>query len=99
MDLRMQRLHAPVHDLGKARMRGDLLDADPVLLQQGRRPSGGQDLDLSSRKRPREVDDAFLVGDADERATQGDHWALSPYTRSFLRSVPRVMPRMSAARL
>jgi hypothetical protein len=58
---RVQRLHAPAHDLGEA---GELLDPADVEtgVAQGRRgPAGGDQLDAELAQTAREVDDAGLV--------------------------------------
>src|SRR5690606_23022350 len=68
VDHRMQRLHAPVHDLGKARERGDVENAEPVFRKQGRRAAGGGDLHVSARQGAGEIHDTRLVGDRNQGA-------------------------------
>ena len=68
MHLRMQRLQAAIHHLGKPGVLGDVLDRDAGLLQGDRRAAGRQDLDAGCGQRLAELDDAGLVGDRDQGA-------------------------------
>ena len=71
VDLRMQRLHAPVEHLGKAGVVGDLDHRQAGVGEQLRGAAGGQQLDLQRRERGREGDHTGLVGNGKQRAT--DH--------------------------
>ena len=114
---RMQGLDPTVHDLGKAGVGGDLAHRHAVVCEQLRRAAGGQDLDVTSGELARQLDEAGLVGNREERAAYRRRHGLhpskapaapaglrlqepaSPNCFNFLRRVPRLMPRMSAARL
>ncbi len=102
VNLRMQRLDAAIHDLGKSRVARYLADWKAALREQARGASGGQDLHLARRQCARELDQTALVGYRQQRPRDGqdlrDQLA-RPSCLSFLRSVPRLMPRIPAARL
>ncbi len=49
---RVQRLHPPAEDLGRARELGDIGDLDPGLAQRGGGAAGGEDLDPEPRRGP-----------------------------------------------
>ena len=66
VDLRVQRLDAAVHDLGKPGDRGYVGDFDAVFAQQRGRAAGGEDRDAAIAQGAREVEQAFLVGDAEQ---------------------------------
>ena len=68
VDARMQRLHAAVHHLRHAGDAADVGHGEAGLDERLRRAAGGEDLDAALGKRAREVDDAGLVGDGDQRA-------------------------------
>jgi len=54
-------------------MRGDFLDGDAFLLEQLRGAAGGEDLDAVPGQRARQLDDAGLVLDADQRPGEFHH--------------------------
>ncbi len=58
VDARVKRLHAAVHDLGKAGVVGDFTHRDGELLQQLRGSAGRQQLDAASVQRACELGDA-----------------------------------------
>ena len=117
VDLRVQRLDAPVHDLGKPGVAGDLAHGDAVCGEQARRAAGGEDLDVArASARASSIRPVLSETDSNARRTGSDIGPLtsagvaragtasyqepaSPNCLSFLRSVPRLMPRMPAARL
>ena len=68
VDLRMQGLHPPIHDLGKPGMLRYLLDRDAGIREQAGRAAGGEYLYPSGGQPFRELDDTALVGHADQRA-------------------------------
>ena len=68
MDARMQRLHAAVHHLRHAGDGADVGDGEPGVGKRLRGAAGREDLDAVLGERAREVDDAGLVGDGDQRA-------------------------------
>src|SRR3569833_3393083 len=68
MYLRVQRLDAAVHHLGEAGVVGDDDDADAAVAQQLGGAAGGEYLDTACAQGACEVDDAGLVGYADEGA-------------------------------
>jgi hypothetical protein len=68
VDARVQRLHPPVHHLGKAGVVGDLLHRHARGPQRRGRPARRQDLDAPRHERGREIDEARLVGDGQKRA-------------------------------
>ena len=67
VDLRMERLDAPVEHLGETGRLRHVDHADPRLADQLRRAAGRQDLDAETGQSPRELDDPGLVVHADER--------------------------------
>ena len=103
VDLRMQSFHPAAHDLGKARVFGDFFDGDAVAHQQLGGAAGGQELDAAFFQFARELDDPSFIGNAEQCAAYGREqcflYSLIPNSLSFLRKVPRLMPRMVAARL
>jgi hypothetical protein len=74
----MQRLDAAFHHLGEARVVGDVGDDDAVQAQELRGAAGGEELDAVGEQRLGEVDDARLVGDAEECALNLDNWGQTP---------------------
>ena len=80
---RVQRLHAAVHDLREAREVLDRADLEAGLLERGRRPAGGDQLDPELREPAREVDDARLVGDR-------QHGARDPHLARLRHAVPLI---------
>ena len=117
VDLRMQRLDAPVHDLGEAGVaRRPRAPATPLCGQQPRRAAGGEDLDVArASARASSIRPVLSETDSSARRTgrgmasprrpaarppaRRPQEPPSPNCFSFLRSVPRLMPRMPAARL
>ena len=103
MNLRVQRLDSAAHDFGKAGVFGHFLHRNTVTYQELGGAAGRQQLDASFLQLARELDDTGFVGDAEQRAADGrEQWriySLMPNSLSFLRNVPRLMPRMVAARL
>ena len=61
VELGMERLDAPVHDLREAREVRDRTNRQPRGLQLPRGAAGGDDLDAEVRQAAREVGDARLV--------------------------------------
>jgi hypothetical protein len=72
MNFRMQRFHAAVHDLRKARVAGDVGDGDAARSEELRRTSGREDLDLAAHESLSELDEARLVGDGHKCAADGN---------------------------
>ncbi len=68
VDLRVQRLHPAVHDLGEAGDVGDLGHRHAGLRQHRLGAAGGQEFDAAVGQRPREVDQSGLVGYGEQRA-------------------------------
>ena len=68
----MQRLDAPVHDLREAREVLDRADVQPGLGQLRRGAAGGDDLDAEVRQAAREIHDAALVRDREQRPPDPD---------------------------
>ena len=99
----MQGLDPAAHDFRKAGVLGHFLDDDAVTCQQLGGAAGGQQLDAAFAQFACEFNDAGLVGNAEQRTADGrEQWraySLRPNSLSFLRKVPRLMPRMVAARL
>ncbi len=69
MHLRMQRLHAPVHHLGKAGEVGHVLDGKPRGPQGSGRAAGGDQLDAHIRQGGGERDETRLVRYRKQRTT------------------------------
>ena len=80
---RVQRLHAPVHDLREAREVLDRADLETGLLQRRRRPAGGDQLHAELREPAREVHDAGLVGDRQDGARD-------PHLARLRHAIPRI---------
>jgi hypothetical protein len=66
MDARVQRLHAPVEDLGRAGVRGDGLDRDARVGERLGGAARGEDLDALLVQELDELEEAPLVGDRDD---------------------------------
>jgi hypothetical protein len=62
MNLRMQRLQAPVHHLRKAGVVGDITHRQPRIAQQAGGASGGQDFDAALPERTGQIRGTALVG-------------------------------------
>ncbi len=71
VDLRMQGLHPAVHHFREAGVVGHFHGGDAVVTQQLEGAAGGEDLDAEGGEFAGEVDDAGLVGHADQRAADG----------------------------
>ena len=103
MHLRVQRLHAPVHDFRESGELGDLGDRQARRRDRARGAARRDQLETGRAQLTREFDDAGLVGNGEQRppGVRPRHLAQEarPYSRSFLRRVPRLMPRIVAARL
>jgi hypothetical protein len=67
VDLRVQRLDAPVEHFREAGVRRHFGDRDAFLHEQAGRTARGEDLHAERGEPARELDHARLVGDADER--------------------------------
>ena len=72
MDLRHQRLHPSVHDLGKAGVVGDIDDAEPGVAQRAGGAAGGENLGAGRGDGLGEGNEPGLVRDGDEGAADGD---------------------------
>ena len=103
MNLRMQRFHSAAHDLGESGVLGDFFDRNAVAHQEFGSAARGQQFDAALFQFTREFDDPCLIGNAEQRAANGREqcliYSLIPNSLSFLRKVPRLMPRIVAARL
>ena len=69
--LRMQRLHAPVEHLRKARHVADVEHREAGVAQRARGPAGGDELPPERGQPAGEVDESGLVGDGEEGAGHG----------------------------
>src|SRR5690606_11972598 len=69
VDLRVQRLDAPVHDLGKPRDLRDLGDGQRRVAKRSRRASGRDQLERQIEQSSCELDDPALVGNAQQCTT------------------------------
>ena len=69
MDRRVQGFDPAVYDFGKTGMVGDLGHRDAGVAQGLRRASGRQDLDGALVKEAAQLDEAGLVGDRNQGAT------------------------------
>ena len=67
VDGRVQRLDAAVEHLRKAGVGSDLGDRQPGIGEQPGRAAGRQQLDAERGQLARQLDDAGLVGDGDQR--------------------------------
>jgi len=72
VDLRMQGLHPSVHHLRETGVIGHFDGSDTVVTQQLEGTAGGEDLNTEGFELAGEVDDAGLVGHADQRAAHGE---------------------------
>ena len=70
VDYRVQRLHAPVHDLRKPGDGCDLRRRDTAFQQCAARAAGGDDLDPKVEQRMGELGDAGLVRNAQQGASR-----------------------------
>ncbi len=83
VDLRMQGLYPAVHHFREAGVVGHFYRGDVVLAQQLEGAAGGKNLDAEGDEFAGEVNDAGLVGHADQRAADGKAGALVGH-RQFL---------------
>src|SRR5690606_6907133 len=72
VNLWMQRLDASVHDFGKARVAGHFAHRYACLAQHARRATGRQDVDIAAREPASELEQAGLVRDGEEGASNGN---------------------------
>src|SRR5262249_26465225 len=93
----VQRLHAAVEHLGEARVVGHLGDGQARVGEQLGRAAGGEQLHAERVQLAREFEDSGLVGHGDE-CGQRAH-LINLCSTSLRRSVLRLMPSHSAARL
>ena len=68
MHFGMQRLDAAVEHFREAGEFGDVFDGDAGIAQQLGRASGGDEFDAEAGELAREIDEAGLVGDAEDGA-------------------------------
>ena len=68
VDLGMQGLDPTIHDLREASMLGHLGDGDAFFLEQAEGAAGGEQFDAVGDEALGKLDDACLVGDADQGA-------------------------------
>ena len=73
--LGVQRLQAAVHQLRKAGVVGDVHHRDTVLAEHPRRAARREDLEAARDESARQVHDAGLVGNADQRPPRGTRGA------------------------
>jgi len=66
MNLRMERLHPPVHHLGKAGQLGHVPNLQPRLPQRPGGAAGRHQLDAVPRQRPPQLGEPGLVGDGQQ---------------------------------
>ncbi len=71
VNFRMERLDAPIHDLGKTGDPGDFLNAHAAFCQQLGGPAGRQNLDRVPREGPSQLEHAGFVGNGQQRAADG----------------------------
>jgi hypothetical protein len=71
VDLRVKRLHPSAHDLGKARVLGNLFHRDTVLHQELRGAACREQLDAALLQCARELDNSSFIGNAEQCATYG----------------------------
>jgi hypothetical protein len=71
MHHRVQRFHAPVHHLGKARHIGHVPHREAGLAQAARGAPGREQLDTPIRERPAQIDKPGLVGNGKKGAGHG----------------------------
>ena len=79
MHARVQRLDAPVHDLGKAGVRRDLDHRNAGVGQRAGGTTGAEDFDFACNQGAREFNDARLVGDRQQGPADRDEhsWKMS----------------------
>src|SRR5690606_34212400 len=72
VNLWVKSLHAPVEDLGKARMLGDVNYRQSDVPQHLRRTARRENLDAAGSQCPAKVIQASFVADRNERTLNGD---------------------------
>ena len=90
VDLRVEGLHAAAEDLGGAGVVLDRAHLDPAVAERPGGAAGGENLDAVVLQLGRELDDAGLVGDRDQRTGDGR-------VQLFLLSTNRLFPGMAFA--
>src|SRR5690554_1961082 len=111
VDARMERLHAAVHDLRRAREIAHIAHLKPSLSERFRRPARAEDLNAELRKPRREIDDSSFIRDRDQRSFHFLRLSFSvarsivarslcraSYRRTFMAARPTPMTRGGAAR-
>ncbi len=81
VDRRVERLHPPAEDLGRAGDGGDRQDRDPLGFERRLGAAGGEDLDAELGEAADELDEPSLVVDRDESAIGFQHGGSAPVTR------------------
>ena len=110
VDLRVQGLHPAVHHFREAGVVGHFHGGDAVVLEQLVGAAGGEDFHAEGGELAGEVDDAGLVGNADQGAADGEagglvsHWKAimqlkggelgQAQSRSYCLSFLRRVPRL-----
>src|SRR3970282_553101 len=97
VNLWMQRLEPPIEHLGESGVGGDLGDRDAFFREQPGRAAGGEQSHAQPGEGAGQLDEAGLVGNAEQRSLDLDHYPLIRSCCIFLRSVLRLMPSISAA--
>jgi hypothetical protein len=97
MHLRVKRLDAAVEHFRETGVIADFGHGQPGFAQHFRGAAGGQQIDALDGEAPGKFEDAPLVGDGNQRLLDGHGDCSSWCSVSFLRSVLRLMPSISAA--
>src|SRR5882762_3472434 len=107
----MQRFHAAVHDLGESGVARYFTHGHAVAGEQLRRAARRKYFDVAFSQRARKLHETGFIRYGEQRAANRQQhqrkWVARaryappdrPSSFSFLRSVPRLIPRMPAARL
>ena len=82
MNLRMQGLYPAIHHFRETGVVGHFHGIDALLAQQLEGAAGGKDLDALGAEFAGEIDNAGLVGHADQRATYGQAGGLVGHLHS-----------------
>ena len=83
VNLWMQRLHPPIHHLGKAGVRADVLDRQPGVAEGLGRATRGDEFHLGGDEHAGEFDETGFVGDGKERALNFCHKAAHKFPEAF----------------
>ncbi|MNF49332.1 hypothetical protein D3C84_306020 [compost metagenome] len=83
VDLRVQGLHPAVHHFREAGVVGDFHGGYAVVLEQLVGAAGGEDFHVQGDEFAGELKDAGLVGDADQRAADGEAGSLVGHNDSI----------------